>query len=117
MSDAMEEMLGRMSAALNNPAHLFTRDQVGYLISMILGTGDDADLAWRAGYEAGYWARIAEENAAYPPARTNVCTTAGEDAVRVYRSRMGVDKVEPRDSDFPGLGMEAVEQLRREGVE
>jgi hypothetical protein len=106
--------MDRLRAALNNEDHLFTREQVGYLISMILGTGDDADLAWRAGYEAGYWARVAEENATYPPKPWDLVPRAGEEAIRVYRKRVGVDAVGPRPGDFPGLGQEAVEALRKE---
>ena len=113
----MSEAIDPRQVALNNPDHLFTRDQVGDLISLILGSGDDADLAWRAGYEAGYWARVKEENAAYPPPTgTSIVPTAGEEAVRIYRKRNGVDEVTPRPNDFPGLdnGMQAVEALRRE---
>lgn len=83
-------MLDRMRASLANPDHLFTRDQVGYLISMILGTGDEADLAWRAGYEAGYWARVAEENARPIPAGPGL---GGEDPV-AYRRACEADRTE-----------------------
>jgi hypothetical protein len=57
----------RMLAALQDPDFLFNRDQVLHLISLTLGD-DDPAFHYRAGFEAGYWARVAEENRAYPPA-------------------------------------------------
>lgn len=47
-------------------AELFTRAEVAELISLALGTADE-NVAYRAGYEAGYWAGVEQENATYPP--------------------------------------------------
>lgn len=55
----------RMVAALRDPGYQFTQEQMLRLIWLAIGTWDD--LAWRDGYEAGYRARVAEENAAWPP--------------------------------------------------
>lgn len=104
---------GGIAAMMADPDWQPTRDQVADLISLML-ENDDTDLAWRAGYEAGYQARVNEENAAYPPTPYRLTTSAGEDARRVHRSRCGVDRVEPRPGDFPGYGPEYVQRLREE---
>ena len=91
----------RLLAAFTDPGHEFTRDQVAWIISMALGS-DDPDMLWRAGYEAGYWARVADENAAYPPEPLNVTESESVAAVQVYRRRAGVDRRYHRRGDHPG---------------
>lgn len=57
----------RLIAALNDPNHLFTADQVAYLMATAGRWSNESpageSLAYRAAFEAGYQARIAEENA------------------------------------------------------
>jgi hypothetical protein len=94
-------------AKLNDPAARFNREQVAFLMATASRWGRETSEwdspAYRAGYDAGYWARVAEENAAYPPPRLNLAATAREDAVRVHRARMRVDERYVRENDFPGL--------------
>lgn len=64
--------LDRLQAALADPAHLFTRDQVVYLMATAARWAREAvedepsPLTYAAGHAAGYAARVREENAAYP---------------------------------------------------
>lgn len=94
-------------AKLKNPRALFNREQVAFLMSTAGRWGREQaewdSPAYRAGFEAGYRARVAEENASYPPARHSVVTSAGGDAIRAYRARMRVDERYTRPNDFPGL--------------
>jgi hypothetical protein len=61
----------RIAAALADPDHLFTSAQVADLMATAARWGrESADWespGWRAGFDAGYRARVAEENQAYPP--------------------------------------------------
>ena len=41
-------------------AQTFTRAQVADLLARAFASAEPAELAWRSGYEAGYWARVAE---------------------------------------------------------
>ncbi len=98
----------RLIAKLADPDAVFTSGQVAYL----MGTsgrwareaieGEPSPLSFEAGRLAGYRERVAEENAAYPPAPHHVTTSAGEDAIRVHRSRMGVNVSGPREGDYTG---------------
>jgi hypothetical protein len=62
-----------LAAALADPAHEFTRDEVAELIAT----------AVRWGYEA----RVDEENATYPPADAELAFNAGEHIRAVARIR------------------------------
>jgi hypothetical protein len=102
----------RMLEAWADPDASFTREQVAYFMSLALGS-DDLDAQYKAGYEAGYWARVAEENGSYPPPPHGVAGPISHAAeVAAYRERVGVDRCEPRPGDFQGLGDEAVAALR-----
>jgi hypothetical protein len=63
----------RLVAALSNPDYLFDRDQVAFLMSLARrwsaeAVEDEASPeSFAAGHRAGYLARVAEENAAWPP--------------------------------------------------
>lgn len=90
-----------MVAALMH-AETFTRAQVVDLLARAFASEQPADLIWQAGYEAGWWARVAQENAAYPPEPMRLATTAAQDAVSVHRSRMRVDERYERPDDHMG---------------
>lgn len=62
-----------LAAALADPAHQFTRDEVADLIAVAI----------RWGYEV----RVDEENAAYPPAGAELVFNAGEHIRAVDRKR------------------------------
>lgn len=72
--DTTSTPASRMVAALTDPDRLFTCGEVAYLMSVAgRWSREDADdspspQSWRAGYAAGYRARVDEENAAYPSA-------------------------------------------------
>ena len=110
----------RLIAKLNDPNATFSRSQVAYLMGASgqwardVVDGEPSPLSFRAGWEAGYRARVAEENAAYPPEPMSVLPPQRETTIAVYRGRAGVDVVGPREGDFQGLGDEAVERLRAE---
>lgn len=112
----------RLVEGLNDPDRMFTRDQVAYLMGTAARWAREAveeepsPLSWRAGYQSGYQARIAEENAAYPQSRVEVSGTIRDDARRVHRVRCGVDRPGPRDGDFPGRGDSYVKKLREADV-
>ncbi len=112
------ERTARLVAKLNDPNARWTSGQVAYLMGVAAEwardviDGEPSPMAWRAGYDAGYQARVAEENAAYPPEPYRVVTSAGQDAVRVYRARESVDAPGPREGDFQGLGLDYVLKLR-----
>lgn len=65
---------GRLVEALNDPDRLYDRTQLAYLMAFMFDAGytlradEDAPdaLSWRAGYDAGYRQRVAEENARRP---------------------------------------------------
>lgn len=111
--------VSRLAAALADAGHLFTAEQVAYLMATASRwgresvEGEPSPLTYAAGLADGYRARVAEENAAYPPEPHQVTSSAGADAVRVYRRQAGVDVVEPRLDDFHGLGSDYVAELRQ----
>ncbi len=98
----------RLIAKLTDPNATFTSGQVAYLMATSGRwaresiEGEPSKLSFEAGRQAGYRERVAEENAAYPPTPHHVTTSAGEDAIRVHRSRMGVDAPGPREGDYTG---------------
>lgn len=91
----------RIAAAMANPQWQPTRTQVANIVALTL-ENDDTDMAWRAGWLRGYWDRVAEENAAYPPERMRVVTSAAQDAIIVHRARMLVDSPAARENDYTG---------------
>jgi hypothetical protein len=102
------DRISRLVEALADPDHQFTSAQVAFLMGTAARwaredrDGEPGPETFEAGRRAGYLERCAEENAAYPPEPYYVVTSAGQDAIRVHRSRMGVDVVEPREGDHPG---------------
>ena len=82
-----------ISRVMSDPEWQPTREQVASLIDLLLNSTarDDSDLVWRAAYEAGYRARVAEENALYPPPKHNL----------LYRETVPVDTA-PRPDDYRG---------------
>lgn len=98
----------RLAAALVDPDHVFTAGQVTFLMATAARwgresvEGEPSPLTYAAGLTDGYRARVAEENAAYPPEPTRLATSASADAVRVYRKRMGVDRRYRRRADYRG---------------
>lgn len=73
--DSSGNATARMVDALTDPDRLFEPVQLAFFMAAAmrwgyeLRTDEEAPdpLSWRAGYDAGYRARVAEENAAYPP--------------------------------------------------
>lgn len=102
------EATSRLVAKLNNPRAVFNREQLAFLMAESARWARESieevpsELSWRAGFEAGYWARVAEENDAYPPQPYGVMTSAGRDAVEVHRIRVGIDQRYVRPEDFQG---------------
>lgn len=102
----------RLIAKLGDPDATWTTSQVAFLLATdrrwvaeALAV-DPPELSFAAGHAAGYRDRVAEENAAYPPSPFRVVTSAGEDAIRVHRSREGVDAPGPREGDYQGGAVE-----------
>lgn len=68
-----ETPLDRLIAALADPGHLFTAEQVAFLMGTAARWAREAvedepsPESYAAGFEAGYRSRVDEENAAYPP--------------------------------------------------
>lgn len=94
----------RLVAKLNNPRAVFTRDQVAFLLGTSarwareVAEEEPSDLSYRAGYDAGYRARVDEENASYPPPQIFV---AGGWMERVdYRRECDRAAVAPREGDM-----------------
>jgi hypothetical protein len=119
---ATDRLVAKLRAASMGEPVTFTAAQAVYLMGAAaqwardVVDGEPSKLSYRAGYEAGYRARVAEENAAYPPPPYDLAPSARSNTIAVHRSRSGVDVVEPREGDFQGLGMEAVEALRSADV-
>lgn len=96
----------RLIAALNDPNHLFTADQVAYLMATSGRWATEAphgeSLAYRAAFEAGYQARIAEENEQWPPAP--VWSATDGKLVEQARYRKEADKIasQPCIGDYQG---------------
>ena len=96
----------RLIAALNDPNHLFTADQVAYLMATSGRWAVEAppgeSLAYKAAYEAGYQARIAEENQQWPPAP--VWTAEDGRMVEQAKYRAKVDEIasQPCVGDYQG---------------
>lgn len=98
----------RLIDALSDPNRLFTPAEVAYLMSTAGRWGHDAradesepdPLSAAAGWDAGYRARVAEENAAYPPVPVFV---AGQWADRAdYRAACDAAASVPRTEDYLG---------------
>lgn len=105
----------RMAAALRRPDSLYTQLQVAWIIQLDREARNDdpdepgfRDLVYRSGFDAGYQARVAEENEAY---RTAIELDAARpdrgDLVRLAETvdaRRRADRAArlPRPSDFPG---------------
>lgn len=92
---------GRAMAALLDPHATFTPDQLSWYM------GEAARWAYEAGFDEGYRARVAEENAAYPPAPTLVISDSDGHKVWMdqvdYRRRCDAEALRPRRTDFrPG---------------
>lgn len=102
----------RFAAALADPDHLFTRDQLLWVVQLDReARGDDPDepgfrdLVWRAGYEAGYRARCAEENLTYRADVEDVDQDSGlRRLVETVDARRAADRAArlPRPGDFRG---------------
>jgi hypothetical protein len=98
--------IDRLQAALADPDHLFTREQVAYLMGEAARwareavEGEPSELSWRSGYEAGYRARVAEENAEYPPPPVSI---GGRWVDQVtYRRQCDADGRRRRRGDYRG---------------
>jgi hypothetical protein len=72
--DTPSSPVQRMIDALRDPTSTFTADQVAWLMATAARWAREAveeepsPLSYAAGFDAGYRARVDEENAAYPPA-------------------------------------------------
>lgn len=62
-----------LTAALADPEHHWTPDEIAELIATAVRWGYEARDEEDRGYWAGYRARIAEENASYPPPKVFTC--------------------------------------------
>jgi predicted TIM-barrel fold metal-dependent hydrolase len=107
-----ETPTGRLLAALADPDHLYDRAQVAWVVQMDReARGDDPnepgfrDLVWRAAFEAGYQARVDEENERY---RYEVQSAEQDPSftrfAAVVDARRAADREAalPREGDFPG---------------
>jgi hypothetical protein len=116
-SNAWGDAVLRLADGLDDPDRLFTHAEASFILSAAEAYGrshSGSQAMYRAGWDAGYLARVAEENAAYPPEPYGIVTTPRED-MRLKRRREA-DVVAPREEDFAGLGIEAVERLRSDAV-
>lgn len=117
----------RMAEALAT-AQTFTRAQMADVIARALASGEPDEVTWRAGYEAGYWARVAEENAAYPGEPHVVVSgvTVRRDQVAA-RETAAADRTQrhvggpvadwgPSRPDLPDLGPSAARWHPRSGI-
>lgn len=104
-----------MAAALRAPGTLYTAEQVAWIIALDRNCRDDdpddpgfRDLIYRSGFEAGYQARVAEENADYrlaceqaeaDPSRTDL-----RQMIETVDARRSADRAArlPRPGDFRG---------------
>jgi hypothetical protein len=115
---ATDRLVAKLQAAARGEHVTFSPAQAAYLMGASaqwardVADGEPSPLSYRAGFEAGYRARVAEENAAYPPPPYSLVSTAREDARRVHRIRTGADVAEPREGDFQGFGVQYVKELR-----
>lgn len=72
-ADRAADRAARIAAALTDPAAVFTAAQVADLMATAARwgresvEGEPSPDSYQAGYTAGYRARMADENAAYPP--------------------------------------------------
>lgn len=102
----------RMMAALADPAATFTPDQVAYLMATAARwareavEGEPSPLSYAAGFDAGYKARVAEENDQY----RRDCETVffdGDGVIkgieqRQLRDRLDREALVPRLGDYTG---------------
>lgn len=105
----------RMAAALVDPKHRFTPDQMIYLFSLGLGWSSD-EMMWHSGYEAGRRSVLDEQNAAYPPPPVFVAgdwVTEGDRRL----ARREADDVAPREGDHPGGPVEWVDDYELAGCD
>ena len=106
-----------MVAALADSDHLYTQRQLAWMIEFDRGCRDDdpeepgfRELLWRSAFEAGYQARVAEENAAY---RQGIADNEADSGLRSFtqkvdaRRQADFDGGADRPGDFPG-GRETV---------
>ena len=92
----------------------FTREQVAWLMNEAMRWGYELRDEEDRGFHAGYLARVAEENATYPPADVLI---RHRDIVvgvnqRTYRAECDAAARLPRPGDFKGRGQAAVDALR-----
>jgi hypothetical protein len=99
----------RLAAKLQDPNATFTRDQLIYVAASMARwareavEGEPSPLAYAAGFDDGYRARVAEENAAYPPERDPVVVGLVGFIDRAdYRRRCDAEASQPRPGDFQG---------------
>jgi hypothetical protein len=100
----------RMMAALQDPTSTFTSDQVAYLMATAARWAREAvevepsPLAYAAGFDAGYRARVTEENDEY--ANQMLIFNAGEHVTALerkkLRDRSDAVALISRTSDHPG---------------
>jgi hypothetical protein len=108
----------RLVDKLSDPRATYTSAQMAYLMGVAaqwardVVDGEPSKLSYRAGFHAGYQARVQEENADYPPPPLDLLPDQRSVTRQVYRSRCGADQVGPREGDFPGYGDEYVQRLR-----
>lgn len=96
----------RLIAALQDPDHLFTSEQVAYLMATAARWGREAvegepsPETYAAGYADGYRAHAAEENAGWPPpAVFDAASVTGWVDRRAYRRRFDRDARRRRRTD------------------
>jgi hypothetical protein len=88
---------GRAMAALLDPDSTYTGEQLAWFM------GEAARWVRESAFDEGYRARVAEENAAYPPERMDVYSGGGWIDRVDYRRRCDAEARQPRPGDFrPG---------------
>lgn len=100
----------RMMSALQDPSKLFTSDQVAFMMATAARWAREAvedepsPLTYAAGYQAGYRARVNEENDKYR--NQALYFDAGETITayqrRQLRSRLDAEATVPHVTDHPG---------------
>lgn len=102
----------RLRAALSDPETLYTAEQLAWMIQLDRECrGDDPDdpgfrdLVWKAGFEAGYRARVAEENQSFQAMVEASDRDSGlRQLIETVDARRAADRAArlPRVGDFPG---------------